>query len=201
MMIALDDLMAEQFYWARRCNGPDAEREPQIVRVSSIFGITPEFLTVATVGSDQYYALDEFDFIGVVLQFDVRESDETQGVNSIGRQDVLGDLLALQNFEFLRRRRRHLRPVQLAFQCVIDVVLNRSRQTHFGQLFALGTDVPKSETIAAAFFSRVSSLRGSLSRGKIFFSQSGTVGIGTIGKLSKGNIQQLNLGCCQFRIE
>jgi hypothetical protein len=75
-MIALNDLVAEQFYWAKRRSGTDAEREPQIVRVSSIFGSTREFLTIATIGSDQHYALDEFDFIGVVPQFDVRVSDE-----------------------------------------------------------------------------------------------------------------------------
>jgi len=70
MMIAADDLVAEQFYWAKRRSGPDAEREFQIVRVSSIFGSTREFLTVATVGSEQHFALDEFDFFGVVPQFD-----------------------------------------------------------------------------------------------------------------------------------
>ncbi|PZM08849.1 hypothetical protein CPY51_28200 [Rhizobium tubonense] len=67
-MIALDDLVAEQFYWARRRSGTDAERELQIVRVSSIFGSTREFLTIATVGSDQHYALDEFDIVEVVAQ-------------------------------------------------------------------------------------------------------------------------------------
>jgi hypothetical protein len=75
-MIALDDLVAEQFYWARQQSGTDAERELQIVRVSSIFGSTREFLTVATVGSDQHYALDEFDFVGVVPQFEVSVSHE-----------------------------------------------------------------------------------------------------------------------------
>jgi hypothetical protein len=78
-MIALDDLVAEQFYWARRRTGIDAERELQIVRVSSIFGSTREFLTIAVVGSDQHYAVDEFDFIEVVLQFDVSISQGERG--------------------------------------------------------------------------------------------------------------------------
>jgi hypothetical protein len=34
------------------------------VRVSSIFGSTREFLTIATIASDQQYALEEFDLIG-----------------------------------------------------------------------------------------------------------------------------------------
>ena len=75
-MIALNDLVAEQFYWARRRTGIDAERELQIVRVSSIFGSTREFLTIAVVGSDQHHALDEFDFIQVVPKFDVSVSHE-----------------------------------------------------------------------------------------------------------------------------
>jgi hypothetical protein len=65
-MIALSDLVAEQFYWARRTTGTDTERELQVVLVSPIFGSTREFLTIAIVGSDQHYALEEFDFIGPV---------------------------------------------------------------------------------------------------------------------------------------
>jgi hypothetical protein len=63
-MIALSDLVAEQFYWARRRIGTDAEHELQVVRVSSIFGSTREVLTIATIASDQQYALEEFDLIG-----------------------------------------------------------------------------------------------------------------------------------------
>jgi hypothetical protein len=70
-MIALSDLVAEQFYWARRRIGTDAERELQVVRVSSIFGSTREFLTVATIGSDQHYALEEFDFVEAITRPDV----------------------------------------------------------------------------------------------------------------------------------
>jgi hypothetical protein len=72
-MIALSDLVAEQFYWARRRIGTDAERELQVVRVSSIFGSTREFLTIAIVGSDQHYALEEFDFIGAVTRPDASD--------------------------------------------------------------------------------------------------------------------------------
>jgi hypothetical protein len=72
-MIALSELVAEQFYWARRRIGTDAERELQIVRVSSIFGSTREFLTIATIGSDQHYALEEFDFVGPIAQPDVSD--------------------------------------------------------------------------------------------------------------------------------
>jgi hypothetical protein len=63
-MIALSDLEAEQFYWARRRIGTDAEHELQVVRVSSTFGSTREVLTVAIVASDQHCALGEFDLIG-----------------------------------------------------------------------------------------------------------------------------------------
>jgi hypothetical protein len=73
-MIALNDLVAEHFYWARRHSGADAERELQIVRVSSIFGSTREFLTIATIGSDQHYALEEFDFFEAVTRADVSTS-------------------------------------------------------------------------------------------------------------------------------
>jgi hypothetical protein len=72
-MIALSDLVAEQFYWARRRIGTDAERELQIVRVSSIFGSTREFLTIATIGSDQHYALEEFDFVEPIAQPDASD--------------------------------------------------------------------------------------------------------------------------------
>jgi hypothetical protein len=41
------------------------------VRVSSIFGSTREFLTVATIGSDQHYALEEFDFVEAITRPDV----------------------------------------------------------------------------------------------------------------------------------
>ena len=54
--------------------GTEADRELQIVRVSSIFGSAREFLTIAIVGSDQHYALEEFDFIGAVTQPDVSAS-------------------------------------------------------------------------------------------------------------------------------
>jgi hypothetical protein len=43
------------------------------VRVSSIFGSTREFLTIATIGSDQHYALEEFDFIGAVTRPDASD--------------------------------------------------------------------------------------------------------------------------------
>jgi hypothetical protein len=73
-MIALSDLVAEKFYWARQRIGTDTERELQIVRVSSIFGSTREFLTTTIVGSDQHYAMEEFDFIRAVTRPDVSAS-------------------------------------------------------------------------------------------------------------------------------
>jgi hypothetical protein len=63
-MIALSDLVAEQFHWARRRIGTDAEHELQVVRVSSIFGSTREVLTIAAIAGDQHYVLEEFDLIG-----------------------------------------------------------------------------------------------------------------------------------------
>lgn len=60
----LADLRPNEFYWARRFGHHTTE----VVQISTVFGSAPEFLTMATVGSEQHYTLEEFDFISEVTR-------------------------------------------------------------------------------------------------------------------------------------
>jgi hypothetical protein len=61
-MIEYEALEPDGFYWARRLVGGELE----IVQVSTVFGRKREFLTVAIIGSDQHYTLEEFAFYAAV---------------------------------------------------------------------------------------------------------------------------------------
>jgi hypothetical protein len=57
------DLDPDAYYWALR--DPflsEREEELEIVQVSTVFGATPEHLSVAVFGSEQHYSLRDFVF-------------------------------------------------------------------------------------------------------------------------------------------
>jgi hypothetical protein len=60
------ELEGNGYYWAVRI-GPDIEGaalEP--VQVSTVFGSTPEYLSVAVLGTDQHYSLNNFTFLAKI---------------------------------------------------------------------------------------------------------------------------------------
>ena len=65
--IAIEQLQANQFYWARRRQlggTPIGEpRELEIIRISTIFGSAPEFWTVAVSGSEEHFDLQTFEYL------------------------------------------------------------------------------------------------------------------------------------------
>ncbi|MBZ5762065.1 hypothetical protein LAV84_23200 [Rhizobium sp. VS19-DR104.2] len=64
--IGTDQLEPNRFYWARRLSvegGSVAEpRDTEVVQVSTVFGATSEFWTVAVVGSDEHFDLAAYEF-------------------------------------------------------------------------------------------------------------------------------------------
>jgi len=55
-----------RFYWARRLPAEGAAifepNDIEVVRVSTVFGATPEFWTVTVMGSDEHFDLAAFEF-------------------------------------------------------------------------------------------------------------------------------------------
>ncbi|KAA0689464.1 hypothetical protein DTW90_31750 [Neorhizobium sp. P12A] len=60
--IETESLEPEGLYWARRNSAGPVE----VVQVSTVFGREKEFLTVATLGSDEHYALEDFEFVAEI---------------------------------------------------------------------------------------------------------------------------------------
>jgi hypothetical protein len=64
--ITIEQLKADNFYWARRKLVPGAPAaEPhdiEIIQISTTFGAAPEFWTVATMGTDEHFGLEDYDF-------------------------------------------------------------------------------------------------------------------------------------------
>ena len=64
--IRTDQLEPNRFYWARRLSVEGASvAEPsdiEVVQVSTVFGATSEFWTVAVMGSDEHFDLAAFEF-------------------------------------------------------------------------------------------------------------------------------------------
>jgi hypothetical protein len=62
--VGTDHLEPNRFYWARRLPAEDASiAEPsdiEVVQISTVFGSTAEFWTVAVMGSDEHFAAFEF---------------------------------------------------------------------------------------------------------------------------------------------
>ncbi|MBB5663653.1 hypothetical protein GGE68_001843 [Rhizobium leguminosarum] len=65
--IELADLEPSGYYWALRdiflSDGAD---ELEIVQISTVFGETYEYLSVAVLGSDQHYSLKDFVFFAKI---------------------------------------------------------------------------------------------------------------------------------------
>ena len=64
--ISVEQLQANHFYWARRKLtrvAPASEAfDLEIIKISTMFGTSPEFWTVAITGSDEYFDLDAFEY-------------------------------------------------------------------------------------------------------------------------------------------
>ncbi len=64
----MTSLMPGAFYWAR--SHKHARGRATIVQVSTIFGDGPDYWTLAVIGSDQHYMVDDFEIIAPVELFD-----------------------------------------------------------------------------------------------------------------------------------
>jgi hypothetical protein len=64
--VGIDQLEPNRFYWARRLPAEGASiAEPndiEVVQISTVFGSTAEFWTVAVMGSDEHFDLSAFEF-------------------------------------------------------------------------------------------------------------------------------------------
>jgi len=64
--IGIEQLEPNRFYWARRLPAEGSSifepNDIEVVRVSTVFGATPEFWTIAVMGSDEHFDLAAFEF-------------------------------------------------------------------------------------------------------------------------------------------
>lgn len=64
--IAVEQLEAGRFYWARRKPAKGAlVSDPgdfEIIRISTVFGSAPEFWTVILMGTDEHFDIQAYDF-------------------------------------------------------------------------------------------------------------------------------------------
>jgi hypothetical protein len=60
-LIEISELEPEACYWACRKDGP-AQIALEIIQISTVFGIGPDYLSVAVLGSDQHYSLADYLF-------------------------------------------------------------------------------------------------------------------------------------------
>ena len=65
--IGINQLEPNRFYWARRLPVEGATvveaSDIEVVQVSTVFGVTSEFWTVAVMGSDEHFDLASFEFL------------------------------------------------------------------------------------------------------------------------------------------
>jgi len=62
--ITIEQLQANQFYWARRKQALGAPiPELEIIRISTVFGMAPEFWTVSVSGSDEHFDLEAYEYL------------------------------------------------------------------------------------------------------------------------------------------
>jgi len=61
--IAHDDLQPHTYYWARENKASGDPVELEIVLISTVFGLAPEYWTVATMGSDQHRTISSFTYL------------------------------------------------------------------------------------------------------------------------------------------
>ncbi len=62
----LFDVRPDAYYWVRR---RDPAGEPEIGRVTTVFGDSKDYWTLATIGSDAHHMLDEYEFLAKVPLF------------------------------------------------------------------------------------------------------------------------------------
>jgi len=62
----MNDLVPNAFYWARSVKHNGGRLT--IVEVSTIFGERRDFWTLAVLGSDQHFMIDDFEILGGVGQ-------------------------------------------------------------------------------------------------------------------------------------
>jgi hypothetical protein len=64
--ISIEQLEPNGFYWACRKSVVGARfeepHEIEIIQISTVFGSAAEFWSVATMGSDEHFALQDYDF-------------------------------------------------------------------------------------------------------------------------------------------
>lgn len=60
-MIAEEDLEPQHIYWATLRDTPDGE--PTVVQISTVFGASREYWSVAMLGTDQHFSLNNFRFL------------------------------------------------------------------------------------------------------------------------------------------
>lgn len=77
-MIEIPDLVPNACYWARRKNAAAEEIEAEIVQVSTVFGSTSDFFSVAVLGSDQHFSLKDFEFLFEIEPFTVSQMANSQ---------------------------------------------------------------------------------------------------------------------------
>ncbi|TWF42231.1 hypothetical protein [Neorhizobium alkalisoli] len=61
-MLELDDLEAEQIYWARRKMSTSNDQS-EVVQISTVFGLSRDYWSVAMLGTDQHYSVTDFVFL------------------------------------------------------------------------------------------------------------------------------------------
>lgn len=59
--LAIPDLEPETYYWASR-KDQLADAVLDVVQISTVFGNGPDYLSVAVLGSDQHYSLQDYLF-------------------------------------------------------------------------------------------------------------------------------------------
>lgn len=65
--ISIDQLQANQFYWARRKElGRALVSEPsdiEIIKISTVFGTAREYWAVAVAGTDEHFDLEAYEYL------------------------------------------------------------------------------------------------------------------------------------------
>lgn len=62
----MSNLVPNAFYWARSVKHNDGRLT--VVKVSTIFGTSREFWTLAVPGSDQHFMIDDFEILSEIEQ-------------------------------------------------------------------------------------------------------------------------------------
>ncbi len=62
----MNNLVPNAFYWARSVKHNDGRLT--VVEVSTAFGTSPDFWTLAVPGSDQHFMIDDFEILSGIEQ-------------------------------------------------------------------------------------------------------------------------------------